>query len=101
MAFENLSIIDGSLQASLEGGGEYKSIRTWFGRVLRTGFPDDYLKWRDRVSDAAYWGRWDQLWEAIETGQREFHEMWPNATRLSKYSILCLASLTGTDTQLS
>ncbi|EXJ65398.1 hypothetical protein A1O7_01739 [Cladophialophora yegresii CBS 114405] len=84
IAFENLSIVDGSLQAATEEPGAHKPIRTWLGHVLRYGHSEHYLAWRDRLSDAAFWGRWDDAWDALKTGGEEYHEIWLNAVRMKR-----------------
>lgn len=87
-AFENLAIVDGALQAPAEESGEYKPLKTWLGHVLRTRFSEHYLIWRDKLSEAAYWGRWDELWDVLRTGTDEYLESWPNAIRLSEHGTL-------------
>lgn len=84
IAFEDLAIVDGTLQTPTEESGQYKPLRTWLGYILRTGFSEHYLTWRDKLSEAAYWGRWDELWDALKTGEEEYFESWPNAIRLSE-----------------
>ncbi len=83
-AFENLSIVDGSLQAATEEPGAHRPIRTWLGHVLRHGHSEHYLLWRDRLADAAYWGSWGEVWNALKTGEEEYYETWPNAVRMSE-----------------
>lgn len=87
-AFENLSIVDGALQVPVGDSGEYKRLRTWLGHVLREGFSEDYLIWRDTLSEAAYCGNWDGVWTALDTGDGEYSESWLSAVRLSSLHTL-------------
>lgn len=100
-AFDNLSIVDGALQTPADHEGTYKPIRTWLGHVIREGCSEHYLTWRDKLSDAAFWGSWDEIWDALKTGEEEYNEKWANATRLSKSDISSKRDSTVCSDQLS
>jgi hypothetical protein len=84
-AFSKLTIVDGSPwspNACLVGGGT-RVIRTWLGHILTDGLPSSYVSLRDGMSEAAYWGSWDDIWVALEQGEALFGESWVNAIRMS------------------
>ncbi|KAI7222222.1 hypothetical protein KC333_g1248 [Hortaea werneckii] len=63
-----------------------RPIAVWHGYVLREGFSDAYLKARDRLADAAYYGDWESVIEMLEIGQLDFGENWASAVRLKPRS---------------
>ncbi|KAI7475245.1 hypothetical protein KC351_g10211 [Hortaea werneckii] len=63
-----------------------RPVAVWHGYVLREGFPDVYLKARDRLADAAYYGDWESVIEMLEIGDLEFGENWASAVRLKSRS---------------
>lgn len=55
----------------------------WPGCIVEIDNDADYVKERESLADAAYLGRWDEVFRALENGQRFFNENWSNAVRLS------------------
>ncbi|KAI9651883.1 MAG: hypothetical protein M1829_002119 [Trizodia sp. TS-e1964] len=78
-AFGNLSIIGDSLQAP---ENDSDSIRTWLGHTVKDGYPEHYVASRAALSDAAYWGKWEEFWPMLQVGNKTYGEDWINATRL-------------------
>jgi hypothetical protein len=80
--FENLFI-------SATPSAHFKPTRTlqiWFGDTYREGFSEKYLDLRDRLSDAAYQGDFDQVFEVLKIADEIYGECWVNAPRLGKSS---------------
>lgn len=59
-------------------------LHVWLGNTLRGQFDSEYLKHRDALSDAAYFGRWDELSSILDIGERKYSEPWANCPRLSR-----------------
>lgn len=64
--------------------GYLQQCSHWLGSVTKTSGNISYYQDRDRLSDAAYWGAWDALFEGIDRGRDLYHESWANAIRLSE-----------------
>ena len=62
----------------------------WPGNILRTKFSRTYLQQRDKMSNAAYFGKWGEILECIEVARDEYTENWANVVRLSKNFIMTL-----------
>jgi hypothetical protein len=78
-----------SANGNHDGGEHAQSDRLsampmWPGNVLRTRFPEAYLRQRDRISALAKYGRWDEVFPQLEIGIKEYGENWVNAVRISK-----------------
>lgn len=58
---------------------------SWLGYLVRDGLDHSYVKERGRLSDAAYWGKWDPLFSAVKTGSSRFNEDWCNAVTLGGF----------------
>ncbi|KAF9885069.1 hypothetical protein FE257_000800 [Aspergillus nanangensis] len=54
----------------------------WLGYLAREHTDPTYLKERQKLSEAAKWGRWDQVSSSLKTGSTQFHENWCNATKI-------------------
>jgi hypothetical protein len=83
-AFEGLKIIDDTLQAPSTEPETFKPLRTWLGHILTDNHAEAYLIHRIALSDAVYWGDWDQIWDLLKTGHEEYQESWVNGIRMSK-----------------
>lgn len=88
--FDGLTLVDDSLKCLVGEPAQLEPLRTWLGHMIMETYGDDesYLSARSRLSDAAYWGRWKEFWEALSVGNNVYAESWINATRLSE-SIFC------------
>ncbi|KAK4895067.1 hypothetical protein LTR49_028320 [Elasticomyces elasticus] len=75
----SLTLVDSSTRKI---SGTSPSVRTWLGHVITDGFSEQYLQARNRLSDAAYNGEWQQLLDVVEYGIRHYQENWANATRI-------------------
>jgi hypothetical protein len=78
--FENLFI-------SATPSTQFKPTRTlqiWFGDTYREGFSEEYLALRDKLSDAAYQGDFDQVFDVLKIADQIYGECWVNAPRLGK-----------------
>jgi hypothetical protein len=62
----------------------------WPGNILRTQFSGTYLKQRDKMSDAAHSGKWNEVLELLEVARDEYGENWANVVRLSEKSSMTL-----------
>lgn len=60
-----------------------RMIPVWFGDLSRAGFDASYLSLRDQLSDAAYWGRFDQMFSVLAEAEQRYRQSWANAPRLS------------------
>ncbi|KAF3491819.1 uncharacterized protein GIQ15_01336 [Arthroderma uncinatum] len=56
--------------------------QVWHGQCSRHKFDNDYRTERDRLSNAAYAGEWDELFEILKTAKRKYNESWVNCPRL-------------------
>lgn len=84
-AFEKLSIstASGGLDASIQAEGE-STLQLWFGDTYREGFGSKYLELRDRLSNAAYYGHWKEVFQTLQMVKETTGQLWINAPRLSK-----------------
>lgn len=64
--------------------GSMDAIPMWPGDIIRTGFSGVYLQQRDMMSNAAYYGRWDEVRELLEAARDAHGENWANVVRLSE-----------------
>ena len=88
VAFDDVKVKNGTAQALDKDVGQLGLLNTWLGYVLLDGYTADYLNWRHQLSEAGYWGRWDDLWSILDVGKQVYHETWANAIRLSEAVIL-------------
>ncbi|KAM7188500.1 hypothetical protein V8F20_010518 [Naviculisporaceae sp. PSN 640] len=58
------------------------ALRTWLGYNMTSGHDPQYLRHREALSDAAYYGRWEDVFRIIELGNTLYGESWVNATRI-------------------
>jgi hypothetical protein len=73
-AFDSLTLVDSDAVVTQ---------RTWLGHVNTEAHSPMYLAARTRLSDAAYWGEWDNVFEMLEHGRKQYQENWVNAFRMS------------------
>ena len=60
-----------------------EQVPIWLGYTLTEGLPPEYIAARSALSNAAWAGQWDVVFEQLEKGQAEFGENWVNCVRLS------------------
>ena len=58
-------------------------LQVWFGDLSRVGFDTKYLALRDHLSDAAYWGRFEELFQVLAGVEVAYGQSWANAAVLS------------------
>lgn len=83
-AFEEIETVDGMPQIHNDGEDGGQPVRTWLGHILRERHSDRYLLDRDELSNAAFEGRWGDMFQMLDRGRRKYGETWANAIRLSK-----------------
>ena len=76
--------------SSTESMHSVDAMPMWPGNIIRTGFSRYYLHERDRMSDAAYYGKWDEVLELLEVARDEHGENWANVVHLSEKTIWTL-----------
>lgn len=54
----------------------------WHGQLSRSLYDDDYLRLRDRLADAAYYGDWDEVEATIDDAREHGLRSWPNCYRI-------------------
>ncbi len=54
----------------------------WHGQLTRYLYDDGYLKLRDGLADAAYYGDWEAVEEILKAAQRAGLGSWPNCYRI-------------------
>lgn len=54
----------------------------WHGQLSRYLYDDEYLRLRDRLADAAYYGDWDDVEATIENAHERGLRSWPNCYRI-------------------
>jgi hypothetical protein len=59
-------------------------VRTWLGNLDADKHDQEYVRLRDKLSDAAKWGYWDDVFDILESGHRIYEESWINAPRISE-----------------
>lgn len=62
-------------------------VPTWLGYLVQDGHPTDYIRARSHLSDAAYWGEWDDFWSIHRSAVELYQETWINAIRMSKLEL--------------
>ena len=60
------------------------SLRTWLGYILVDNLPEGYVKLRGELSDAAFWGEWNELFVKLKEGMAKYNQSWVNAIRMSE-----------------
>ncbi|KAF2153593.1 hypothetical protein K461DRAFT_293846 [Myriangium duriaei CBS 260.36] len=60
--------------------------RQWLVCMASEFFSADYIRQRNKLSDAAFGGTWDVVLRSIEMGTKRFGENWANAPRLKPMS---------------
>ena len=63
-------------------------LQVWFGDLSRVGFDRMYLALRDDLSDAAYSGRFETLFQVLADVEHAYAQSWANAPRLSKHFLV-------------
>ena len=54
----------------------------WHGQLSRHLYDDEYLRLRDRLADAAYYGDWDEVEATIDDAHEHGLRSWPNCYRI-------------------
>ena len=67
---------------------QLSKLRVWFGDLSRVGFDRTYLALRDKLSDAAYFGRFETLFQVLADVEHVYAQSWANAPRLSKQCLV-------------
>ncbi|KAJ9503872.1 hypothetical protein H2202_001011 [Exophiala xenobiotica] len=57
----------------------------WHGQLTRYLCDDGYLKLRDGLADAAYYGNWQAIEEILEDAERVGFRSWPNCYRIGSW----------------
>jgi hypothetical protein len=60
------------------------TVQVWFGDTYREGFSNEYLELRDKLSDGAYQGNFDEVFKVLHLANEIYGECWVNAPRLGK-----------------
>lgn len=68
VAFVQTSKADTEIPAPSSGHKRAQTPRTWLGHVLRDNHSAEYLKLRDELSEASYWGDLETVFNMIEKG---------------------------------
>ena len=63
---------------------QLNKLSVWFGDLSRAGFDRTYLALRDNLSDTAYCGNFDLLFQVLADVEQAYGQSWVNAPRLSK-----------------
>ncbi|KAL6722343.1 hypothetical protein ACLMJK_001450 [Lecanora helva] len=64
---------------------QLSKLQVWFGDLSRVGFDMTYLALRDNLSDAAYYGSFEELFHKLAGVESVYAQSWANAPRLSKH----------------
>lgn len=67
---------------------QLSKLQVWFGDLSRVGFDRMYLALRDSLSDAAYAGRFETLFQVLADVEHAYAQSWANAPRLSKQCLV-------------
>ena len=67
---------------------QLSKLQVWFGDLSRVGFDRMYLAVRDNLSDAAYSGRFEKLFQVLADVEHAYAQSWANAPRLSKQCLV-------------
>jgi hypothetical protein len=54
----------------------------WHGQLSRYLYDDEYLRLRDRLADAAFYGDWDEVEATIDDAHEHGLRSWPNCYRI-------------------
>jgi hypothetical protein len=57
----------------------------WHGQLSRYLYDDEYLRLRDRLADAAYYGDWDEVEATVDDAHEHGLRSWPNCYRLGSF----------------
>lgn len=82
-SFESVTLVDSEDRPIENDIPKSAPTTTWFGRVLTDGHSSKYISSRFALSEAAYWGDWDDFHKALRAGKDGFNEHWINCTRMS------------------
>lgn len=66
---------------------QFKPVRTlpiWFGDTYQEGFTGEYLELREKLSNAAYQGNFEEVFDVLKLADEIYGECWVNAPRLGK-----------------
>ncbi len=67
---------------------QLSKLQVWFGDLSRVGFDNRYLGLRDNLSDAAYYGQFETLFQVLADVEHAYAQSWANAPRLSKQCLV-------------
>ena len=67
---------------------QLNKLQVWFGDLSRVGFDRMYLVLRDNLSDAAYYGQFETLFQVLAGVEHAYAQSWANAPRLSKQCLV-------------
>lgn len=75
------------------------AVHIWHGQIqYKPGEGDHMAYFRDRrrLSDAVYYGKWQQALEFISQGKRLYNQSWVNCLNIGEliYPIRCMGNLT-------
>ena len=71
-------------QSTSRNSDQCNTPHLWFGHTSRSSFNSLYLQRRDALSNAAYLGQWDTVFEVLEIAEKAYSQSWINCARLSK-----------------
>lgn len=71
-----------------------KTLQIWFGDTCREGFSVNYLALRDALSDASYYGDFDNMLKTLRLAKDIYGESWANTPRLRKTPMPWLITFT-------
>ncbi|KAF6219811.1 hypothetical protein HO133_003636 [Letharia lupina] len=63
---------------------QLSKLPVWFGDLSPVGFDRRYLALRDKLSDAAYSGQFETLFQVLADVEHAYAQSWANAPRLSR-----------------
>ena len=67
---------------------QLSKLQVWFGDLSRVDFDRMYLALRDKLSDAAYYGQFETLFQVLADVEYAYAQSWANAPRLSKQCLV-------------
>lgn len=67
---------------------QLSKLPVWFGDLSPVGFDRRYLALRDKLSDAAYSGQFETLFQVLADVEHAYAQSWANAPRLSKQCLV-------------
>ncbi|KAM7193063.1 hypothetical protein V8F20_008579 [Naviculisporaceae sp. PSN 640] len=94
-AFSDTATLADSFEESHEGEKKQniQIMRTWLGNLDTSKHGQEYVQQRARLSDAAKYGRWDEVFDLLDTGRHVYGESWVNAPRIKRGEELKFISL--------